>query len=536
MARAKRNILMDQGAKNLFDILERSTERHPDSCALIFGARHITYATLLRQTRQFAGALSRLGVDEHDRVALWLPNCPEFTVAFFATLALNATVVPVNTMLKQDEAKFIIDDSKSKILIFSIDKIAESEMILTRVDSLLSVISLPAPHSKTIAYDFYTLLKGSPEHPKSCPAAQNDLAEIIYTSGTTGKPKGACLTHKNLLSNIADCAEVIRFSQKDTIICVLPLFHSFASTVCMLLPLYHGARIVIMRAVRPFKRIIRAIIKHRVTVFVGVPSFYSILSETKFPPFVLFLGIFLNPIRLCISGAAALPVPVWRKFERRFRRPLLEGYGLTEASPVVSLNPLSGIRKPGSIGLPLPSVKVKIVDAHERELATGEIGELLVQGANVMREYYNLPLESAQTLKNNWLYTGDLAKIDADGFIYIMGRIKEMVNVRGLNVYPKEIEDILFKHPAVKEAAVVGANHAKRGEVPIAFVVTRSPASEQELIRYLRHAIASYKVPFKVFFKETLPKNATGKIVKTELQREARELLNKTYATHTYSE
>ncbi|MDD5584592.1 MAG: AMP-binding protein, partial [Candidatus Omnitrophica bacterium] len=345
-------------------------------------------------------------------------------------------------------------------------------------------------------------------------------AEIVYTSGTTGKPKGACLSHKNLLTNITDCASIIKFSRKDRLICVLPLFHSFASTVCMLLPLYKGATIVIMRAVRPFKRIIRTIFKHRITVFVGIPSFYSILGEASFPMMSLLLARFINPVRLCISGAAALPFEVWQKFEKRFRRPLLQGYGLTEASPVVSLNPLKGRRKPESIGLALPSVMVKIIDKEEKEVTIGEIGELLVKGPNVMSRYYDLPGETAKTLRAGWLYTGDLAKIDTDGFIYIMGRIKEMINVRGLNVYPKEIEDLLYKHPAIKEAAVVGVTHRHRGEVPIAFVAKKDEVNEKEILHHLRANIAPYKVPLKIFFKDALPKNATGKVLKTELQKE----------------
>jgi len=288
----------------------------------------------------------------------------------------------------------------------------------------------------------------------------------------------------------------------------------------MLLPLYKGARIVLMRTVRPFKRIIRAIFKHRVTVFVGVPSVYNILTEMKLSHLQGLANAVLNPVRLCISGAAALPGCVWEKFEKKFRRPLLQGYGLTEAAPVVSLNPLAGPRKADSIGLPIESVEVKIVDPNGQEMSTGMVGEIITRGPNVMKGYYNLEEATREVIKNGWLFTGDLGKKDDDGFIYIMGRSKELIKVRGFNVYPAEIEDLLYRYPYIKEAAVVGVLHHHRGEVPVAFVVTERQITQREIISYLRSNLASYKVPLKVIFKENLPKNATGKVLKRELQTE----------------
>jgi len=292
----------------------------------------------------------------------------------------------------------------------------------------------------------------------------------------------------------------------------------------MLLPLYKGAKIVIMRSVRPFKRVVRAIFKHRVTAFVGVPSIFNILSEARFARWQLLLNWIINPVRLCISGAAALPFEVWYKFEKKFRRPLLQGYGLTEASPVVSLNPLRGENKPYSVGKALPAVTAKVIAKDGQEVLPQEVGELLVKGDNVMQGYYHLPAETEKTLRDGWLYTGDLAKIDKDGFIYIMGRLKEMINVRGLNVYPKEIEDVLYKYPKVKEAAVVGVLHRHRGEAPVAFIVKKEDVKEREILSFLRNNLASYKIPLRIFFKESLPKNATGKILKVELQKEVENI------------
>lgn len=516
---------MNDNIQNLVQMLDSAAQKFHRRTALVFGARRITYSQLAVDSKKIAYKLDELGVREFDKVALWLPNCPEFVYMFFAVLRLKAVVVPVNTMFKREEAVFVVGDAKAKILVCSIDKVYDSENMLSRIETLKHVVSLPAPVADTVVYDFSKLIKHTQEFSRGTAIGGDDLAQILYTSGTTGRPKGACLTHRNLLANVRDCSRVIRLTRRDCFICVLPLFHSFASTVCMLLPLGNGAKIVIMRAVRPFKRVLRAIFKHKVTVFTGVPSFYNILGEAKLPRWKVLLGVLFNPVRIYISGAAALPFNVWYKFEKRFRRPLIQGYGLTEASPVVSLNPLKGKRKPASIGLALPSVKVKVVNENDEELKCEEVGELLVKGDNVMKGYYNQPPEEMRkVLRQGWLYTGDLAKIDKEGFIYIMGRLKEMINVRGLNVYPREIEDVLYRHHKVKEAAVVGVFHQHKGEVPVAFTVGDGKLNERELIKYLRDNLASYKVPLRVLFRDSLPKNATGKILKKELQEEIKNI------------
>ncbi len=513
---------MREEANNLLEILGRSVSKFPKRVALVFGSRKITYQQLNSSYQKLASALLDLGVKEFDRIALWLPNCPEFVYSFFAALSLRATVVPINTMFKREEARFIIENSQAKILICSVDKLEDSENILSRIDTLEHIICLKGHKDKNLVSDFRRLIENYQELNQLRQIEEDDLAEIVYTSGTTGKPKGACLTHKNLISNIKDCAKVIKLTKRDSLICFLPLFHSFSSTVCMLLPLSCGAKIIIMRSVRPFKRVMRAVFKYRVTIFIGVPSLYNILSEAKISPLKALLNIFINPVRLYISGAAALPVSVCKKFEKKFHRPLLQGYGLTEASPVVSMSPIGRRRKLDSIGLAMPSVEVKIVDKQGKQLPSGAIGELLVKGPNVMKGYYNLEEENKKALREGWLYTGDLAKIDKEGFIYIIGRSKEMINVRGFNVYPREIEDILYHYPRVKEAAVIGVSHRHRGEVPIAFIVGQGQLQEREIIEHLRANLAPYKVPFKVIFRDSLPKNPTGKILKRELQEEVR--------------
>ena len=511
---------------NIAKLLDESAQFYPDRISLIFGAKKITYKELLTRSKKTASALDSLGIKKGDGVVIWLPNCLEFIYSFFAIARLGAVVIPVNVMLKREEARFIIEDSQAKILICSIDKYEDGKNILSRAANLNEVMSVPYCGYDDNSKNFKHLIDESSMFEGCAAVNSDDLAEIVYTSGTTGRPKGVCLTHENLISNIEGCARAIDFSKKDCLICILPLFHSFASTVCMLLPISRGARIVLMRSVRPFKRVIRNIFKHKVTVFIGVPSLYAILNEIKLTRLQKILNLVLNPIRLSISGAAALPGSVWNKFEKKFKRPLLEGYGLTEASPVVSLNPLKRKRKPESIGLPLDNVQIKIISSEGEELPAEEVGELLVKGPNVMQGYYHLEKETFQVLKDGWLYTGDLAKKDKEGYLYIMGRNKEMINVRGFNVYPREIEDLLYKFPGVKEAAVVGVSHRHRGEVPVAFVGAKCELTQSEIIRYLRANLAAYKIPLRVYFEDSLPKNATGKILKRELQEKIKNIFS----------
>lgn len=513
---------------NLVDVLRESAENFSRKPFIIFGAKKVTFGELDELSSKLAVYLKARGLRKSDKVSLWLHNCPEFVIAAFAVLKAGGIVVPVNNMLKRDEAKFIVEDSGAKILVCAADKLEDSLNIKNRIQTLETIISFKFPRKVYPPEEVAALYRilGEVELKDYVPEeiSEDDIAEILYTSGTTGRPKGACLTHRNLISNIEDCAVAIEVKPKDVFIAFLPLFHSFASTVCIYLPLYKGASTVIFRAVRPFKRVIRSILKNKISVFVGVPSMYALLKDVKLPKILdNFLIKFLLPVRLCISGAAALPPNIIGAFEKKLRVPLIEGYGLTETSPVVSLNPYRGKRKPGSIGLPITSVKVKVVDKEGKTLGPDEVGELLVKGPNVMKGYLNLEEETRQALREGWLYTGDLAKIDEEGYIYIVGRLKEMINVRGLNVYPREIEEALYQHPAVKEAAIVGVNHPHKGEVPVGFVVAKEghTIDSRSILNFLKEKIASYKVPLTIEMRESLPKNATGKILKFVLQEEA---------------
>lgn len=513
---------------NLTDIILDKAVTHPQKTAIVFGKKKYTYLQLYQNAKAISAILKRKGVEKKDRVALLLDNCADFVFCYFGILLSEAIIVPINHMFKRDEIKFILEDSESSTLITS--------AAYTHLAQELNVI---LPDLRNIIYtnqntsEEPSLKKVTAEHIRFQQDAkiektiltEDETAVFLYTSGTTGHPKAAQLTHKNLLSNVISSSQTVRVTSKDTFICFLPLFHSFAATVCMLMPLYNGAKSVIMKSPKPVKKLLRAMRQNRVTIFTGIPSIYNILKDMKLPKFLPkpFLRLFI-PVRLCISGAAALPAEVFNKFEKKFKIPLLEGYGLTEASPVVSLNPLKGLRKPGSIGLPIPDVCIKIVNEENKEVETGQIGELCVQGPNIMKGYFKKEKETRDILMDGWLKTGDMAKKDIDGYLYIVDRKKDMVNVRGLNVYPREIEEVLYQNPAIKEAAVIGINDPHKGEIPKGFVVLEpgSTLSEHEIISYLKQHLALYKIPRKIEIKDNLPKNASGKILKRVLIQEGK--------------
>jgi long-chain acyl-CoA synthetase len=504
--------------KNLIEMLNLSTAINPEKTAMYFMDRKITYRELSYASDCFAQGLKNLGVRKDDKVAIFLSNSPEFVIANFGIIKAGSTVVPINNMFKQEETEFILKDANASCVVTSLAYLDIIRPIKEKLKGLEYIILVDGITSDTL--NFYEIIERAIPKLKAEGINKECIASVLYTSGTTGQPKGAMLTHDNFLSNCSACIQAIRAKKTDNFICLLPMFHSFAWTVCILLPLYAAASITIIDSLRPFRKIIRNVIKKKVTVFVGIPSIYHILAHMHIPPvFTSRILKLIDPLRICISGAAALPPEVLERFEEKFKVPLLEGYGLTEASPVVSLNPMRGIRKPGSVGLNIDGVEIKVVNEQGQQLSPGEIGELLVKGSNVMNGYFNNNQATSQTLKDNWLYTGDLSKIDQDGYIYIVDRKKDMINVRGLNVYPAEIERVLFKHPKVKEAVVVRVADRFKGEVPKAFIVLEEGqnCTITELVGYLRKHLAGFKVPKYVEFKQSLPKTATGKIAKRQL-------------------
>jgi len=475
----------------------------PRRVCIYWGADRITNAELAGRIQAYGARLqAAFGVRPGDRVGILLKNRPEFIVALYAVLKSGATVVPINSFLKVPEIQHIVDDCQIKCLITSAD-----------FDETVSKLQ------HTVCIPLTELERQAPTEAPHWPAAKpDDLAVIIYTSGTTGKSKGAMLTHANIASNVSSCVRALEETHDDRLTLLLPMFHSFMLTVCIFTPLSMGAGIVLIRSVQPFKAAMREIIRNRATILVGIPQLFQALADAKIP----FWLHWVLKLRLAVSGAAPLPGETLARFDRKFHFPLLEGYGLSEASPVVSFNPIRGVRKAGSVGVPLPDIEVKIFDDHDKELPVDQVGEIVVRGPNVMRGYYNHPEETAAALRNGWLHTGDMGKKDADGYTYIVDRRKEMLLVRGMNVYPREIEEVLHQFPSVREAAVVPKPDEKRGEVPIAFVsaVNGTTLDPNEILRFCRDRLADYKIPREIRIVEALPRTATGKIAKLELKKQ----------------
>ena len=494
---------------NLALAFANSVKSRPDKIALYWGEREYTYSELWSLTLSVADHLEHeLQVKPGDRVGLWLKNCPEFPPCLFGILALGAVAVPINNFLKTEEVSFIIQDAGINALITDAD-------LGTHFHSLSSA----RPQLKLFKTDDLNQHglndgKGSPKVQShvSKPKA-SDLAVLIYTSGTTGRPKGAMLSHANLLQNVESCRIVLKTVDVDRFAVLLPLFHSYMLTVGLLLPLIVGGSIVLVKSLHPVRNVLQEILQRQATVLPGIPQFYRSMANSPVPVAL--------PLRICVSGAAPLPVQILTEFEAKFHIPLIEGYGLSEASPVVTKNPLDGTRKPGSIGLPIPHVQVSIQDDSGRELGPNEIGELCVRGGNVMQGYWNQPEETDKVMRNGWLLTGDIGYRDQEGYYFITDRKKDMLLVNGINVYPREIEEVLYRFPGVKEAAVIGKPDSRKGEQPIAFVATDEGAvlNQKEIQHFLRKRLADYKVPRKVIQLSALPRNATGKILKTSLRQ-----------------
>ncbi len=490
---------------NLATAFADCAEKHAPKTAIFWGETEISYAALLAQSQKVAAYLQTgLGVQPGDRVALWVKNCPEFVSAVFGILSAGGVVVPINNFLKPAEVAYILNDSGANVLIIGAELAAHFETLKAARPSLemLRVEEFAALNPSSILHS-----------PSLC--SEKDLAALLYTSGTTGHPKGAMLTHGNFLHNVASCVAALDVREDERVVVALPQFHSFMFTVGTLLPVLCGCGILLLKTLHPFKQVLEEIARHRGTILPAVPSFYRALLAV--PEFGRL------PLRLCISGGAPLPVEVFNEFTRKFPFPLREGYGPTESSPVATVNPIYGINKPGSIGQPIPNVELSIRDEAGQELPVGEIGEICIRGGNVMRGYWNQPEETAKVLRNGWLLTGDVGYRDADGYYFITDRKKDMLLVNGINVYPREIEEVIYQFPGVKEAAVVGVPDPRKGEQPVAFVAAAEGRTldEKALHQFIRSKLADYKLPKHIVFLPALPRNATGKILKTELRKQA---------------
>ncbi len=497
----------------LGQLLLTSADRFADSKAVTFPKCTLTYLRLRAWVESLSKAFSSAGVAKGDTVCILLRNSPDFIASYFAAVLLGAAAAPLNTFLKPRELKVLIEDSRCALLITSS---AFREVADIVRDVVKNVIVTDADDERYVPHS------AAPEMPSiEAPAAdiaEDDPATLIYTSGTTGRPKGVVLTHRNLTANVQSCREVFPVSSEDRFLVFLPMFHSFTLTVSTLLPLSLGARIVLCESARPFGRLLKRIATERVTIMAAVPAFYRALTKARFPA----LSLLMKSVRFCISGSAPLPEKILEAFARRFSAPLVEGYGLSEASPVVSVNPVQGERRVGSVGLPLPRVQVKIVDEQGAEAPTWDVGEIAICGPNVMRGYLRTPDATEKVLRDTWLFTGDMGYLDDDGYLFIADRKKDLILHRGMNVYPREIEFVLEKHPAIAEAAVIGRPHPSHGEVPEAYVILEGSASlsPQEVKDHCSRSLADFKVPRAVHFVEEVPRTAAGKIAKRKLVEE----------------
>lgn len=487
---------------SLFAAFAGSAERNRNRTAIFWGDDALSYDWIATRAAWLAGRLARgHAVKPGDRVAVWLKNCPEFPVALFGVWRAGAVVTVINNFLKPDEVAYILKDSEARVVITDAS-LAEPRAKLAALMPELTFLDVES---------FQGDAAGAPE---PAPLAEPDLAALLYTSGTTGHPKGAMLTHGNFLSNVRSCLQCLEIVEEDRLVVLLPQFHSFMFTVGTLMPLIGGAAIVLVKSLHPLKHVLEEIIRRRATLLPAVPQIHRALAGL--PP-----GLHL-PLRLCVSGGAPLPLEVLRQFGERWPAiPLIEGYGPTESSPVATVNPIRGPQKAGSVGKPIPGVELSIRDDDGRELPAGATGEICIRGPNVMRGYWKQSEETAKALRDGWLYTGDLGHRDADGYYFITDRKKDMLLVNGINVYPREIEEVIHRLPGVKEAAVIGVPDPRKGEQPVAYVAPNEGVTldERAVIRHVREHLADYKVPRRVIFLPSLPRNATGKILKTELRK-----------------
>jgi long-chain acyl-CoA synthetase len=494
---------------NLATAFTNCAEKHAQKTAIFWGEREIPFAELLAQSQKVAAHLqNQLGVKPGDRVALWLKNCPEFVPCVFGILRADAVVVPINNFLKPAEVAYILNDGGIDVMI------TDAELGAHTPELKAARLQLKIFNIEEIA-----ALNPSSTLNSSSSRSESDLAVIIYTSGTTGKPKGAMLSHGNLLHNVESCRLVLAMVEEDSFAVILPLFHTYMMTVGIFLPFTVGGSIVLVKSLNPPRAALQEIFSRRATILPAVPSFYRMMLAAQIPT--------PQPIRIFISGSAPLPMQTLKEFEEKFKVPLIEGYGLSEASPVVSKNPLKGIPKAGSIGIPVANVEMSVQDESGKMLGVSETGEICVRGGNVMMGYWNQPEETKKVMRGNWLLTGDVGHRDADGYYYITDRKKDMLIVNGINVYPREIEEVIYHFPGIKEAAVIGVPDARRGEQPLAFVSAAEGQTldEKALLQFIRGKLADFKTPKQIIVLPALPKNATGKILKRELRRQAAQWL-----------
>ncbi len=505
----------ESSVQSLPDLLRQTATQYAGHRAVVFAGQTTDFATLDQATDRFAAALAERGIRRGDRIGLYCINSDAFVFAYFGIVKAGAAVVPINLLLNPKEIAFILNDAEAKALIYHEAFAANVAAFQFQVPTSKFQVCIGEKNPlNDVPFSSLTInhQPSAIDHP-----SPNDLAAILYTSGTTGRPKGAMLTHRNLASNCASVCEALQLRPgEDVFLVVLPMFHAFAATAAMLTPLLYGCTIVPLPKFDP-ELSARCIQAERITHFLGVPSMYNLLLRLPDE-----CAPMLAPLKCCFSGGAALPVEIMNQFERKFGKVIYEGDGPTECSPVTCVNPVGGVRKPASVGKPIRDVEMRILDEHGREVPHGTVGEICVRGPNVMKGYWKLPKDTAEAFFGEWFRTGDLGTEDDGGYFFIVDRKKDMIIVNGMNVYPRMVEEVLYRHPAVREAAVIGEPDELHGEIPAAYVSLKQGASATaaDLRAFCRDNLGRHEVPRKVFFLPELPKNAAGKILKRELRKQ----------------
>lgn len=514
---------LDYPKISLYHYLKKVADQYPNRTALIFIADRVTYREMMVNIDRMAAAFTAMGLQKGDRIALMLPNCFAYVYCYFAAMRQGLVVAQLNPLLTARELSFIVRDSNARVLIAAdaVFQTIEQAMLDQDIENLI-VVPLTGEKINVNARPFDDILQQHEPNPPDVEInPEEDLAVLQYTGGTTGFPKGAMLTHYNLVANAEMTAEILRewlkkFGGKEVYsMGLLPFFHSYGMTVCLNVGLTIPAGLLLVPQFNA-DLIFYLIQQYKPVIFPGVPTaFMALMNHPEVQNYDL------DSIDVCISGAAPMPVEAIEQFEQITGSSILEGYGLSETSPITHSNPFLGVRKPGSIGIPYPDTDCKIVDPDdgERELPIGEEGELIIKGPQIMKGYWNRPNDTASTLKNGWLYTGDIARMDEDGYFYIVDRKKDMIIYGGNKIYPREVEEVLYEHPKVAEAVCIGIPEKFFGEVVKAFIVLKdgAEATPEEIIEFCRPRMIKYKVPRQVEFRSELPKTNVGKFLRKDL-------------------
>ncbi len=510
--------------KSIPEMFNETAENYPNHSCLSFYGKQNTYNEVQSAVKRFASALQRNGIEKGDRVAIMLPNCPQYVISYYGILTAGGIVTQINPMSVERELKELLNDSGTETIVV-LNSLYHTVKPLIEETNLRKIIVVNLTgteenYDEGISFESF-LQSGNQELKPVTIDSHEDVAILQYTGGTTGRSKGVMLTHRNLYANIMQQSEFFKGAFNpgwERVLSIIPFFHVYGMTVCINLSVFMANEMIILPRFE-IEEVLNTIKNEQPTLFPGVPTMYiALINHPESEKY----GI--DAIKLCNSGSAPMPVELMKQFEKKTGATILEGYGLSEASPTTHSNPAFAARKPGTVGIPYPSTDSKIVDIATGldEVPVGEIGELIIKGPQVMKGYWNLPEETANTIRDGWLYTGDIASVDEDGYVSILDRKKDMIIASGFNVYPREIEEVIYEHPYVKEAVVIGVPDSYRGETVKAVIVLKEDKllTLEEMKEYCKNHLATYKVPRIIEFRNELPKTNVGKILRRAIREE----------------